>query len=88
MWDLWWTKRNLGRFSPSTSVFPANSHSNDYSTLVKMHAVLTIKQHALKMYGEMRIASYILDFGSIYKCIVVVMPWKFWPREHFSGPVD
>jgi hypothetical protein len=24
MWDLWWTKLALGRFSPSTSVSPAN----------------------------------------------------------------
>jgi hypothetical protein len=24
MWGLWWTKRHLGRFSPSTSVSPAN----------------------------------------------------------------
>jgi hypothetical protein len=27
MWDLWWTKWHWGRFSPSTSVSPANSHS-------------------------------------------------------------
>jgi hypothetical protein len=27
MWDLWWTKWHCGRFSPSTSVSPANSHS-------------------------------------------------------------
>jgi hypothetical protein len=30
MWDLWWKKWHWGRFSPSTSVFPANSHSTDY----------------------------------------------------------
>jgi hypothetical protein len=34
MWDLWWTKRHLGRFSPSTSVSPANSHSTDCSILI------------------------------------------------------
>jgi hypothetical protein len=32
MWDLWWTKWHWGRFSPSTSVSPANSHSTGYST--------------------------------------------------------
>jgi hypothetical protein len=34
MWDLWWTKRHLGRFSPGTSVFLAN-HSTNYSTLIR-----------------------------------------------------
>jgi hypothetical protein len=34
MWDLWWTKLNWGRFSPSTSVSPANSHFTDFSTLI------------------------------------------------------
>jgi hypothetical protein len=34
MRDLWWTKCHWGRFSPSTSVSPANSHSTDYSTLI------------------------------------------------------
>jgi hypothetical protein len=33
MWDLWWTKRHWGRFSPRTSVSPVN-HSTDYSTLI------------------------------------------------------
>jgi hypothetical protein len=33
-WDLWWTKWHLGRFSPSTSVSPANSHSTDCSTFI------------------------------------------------------
>jgi hypothetical protein len=31
---LWWTKWHWGRFSPSTSVSPANSHSTDCSTLI------------------------------------------------------
>jgi hypothetical protein len=34
MWDLWWTKWFWGRFFPSTSVFPANSHSTDCSTFI------------------------------------------------------
>jgi hypothetical protein len=34
MWDLWWTKWHGGRFSPSTLVSPANSHSTTYSTLI------------------------------------------------------
>jgi hypothetical protein len=33
MWDLWWTKRHWGRFSPSTLVSPAK-HFTDCSTLV------------------------------------------------------
>jgi hypothetical protein len=31
---MWETKWYWGRFSPSTSVSPANSHSTDYSTLI------------------------------------------------------
>jgi hypothetical protein len=34
MWDLWWTTRHWGRFSPSTSFSPANSHSTDSSALI------------------------------------------------------
>jgi hypothetical protein len=33
-WHLWWTKWHWGRFSPSTSVSPANSHSTNCSTLI------------------------------------------------------
>jgi hypothetical protein len=33
MWDLWWTKWRWGRFSPSTSVSPANLHSTNFSTI-------------------------------------------------------
>jgi hypothetical protein len=33
MWDLWWTKWLWGRFYPSTSVFPANLHSTNFSTI-------------------------------------------------------
>jgi hypothetical protein len=28
-WDLWWTKWRWSRFSPSTSVSPANLHSTN-----------------------------------------------------------
>jgi hypothetical protein len=34
MWGLWWTKWHWGRFSLSTSVSPANSHSTDCSTFI------------------------------------------------------
>jgi hypothetical protein len=34
MWDLWWTKWHWGKFSPSTSVSPANSHSTDCATFI------------------------------------------------------
>jgi hypothetical protein len=33
MWGLWWTKRHWGRFSPSTSVSPAN-HSTNVSIII------------------------------------------------------
>jgi hypothetical protein len=33
MWNFWWTKWHLGRFSPSISVSLANSHSTDSSTV-------------------------------------------------------
>jgi hypothetical protein len=34
MWGLCWTKRHWGRFSPSTSVFPANHHSTNFSIII------------------------------------------------------
>jgi hypothetical protein len=34
MWDLWWTKWHRGRFSPSTSVSTASSHSTDCFTVI------------------------------------------------------
>jgi hypothetical protein len=33
MWHLWWTKWRWGRFSPSTSVSPANLYSTNFSTI-------------------------------------------------------
>jgi hypothetical protein len=33
-WDLWWTKWHWGRFSSSTSVFPAYCDSTNYSILI------------------------------------------------------
>jgi hypothetical protein len=38
MWDLWWDKVALGRFSPSTSVSPAIVvRSTNYSTVTLMY---------------------------------------------------
>jgi hypothetical protein len=31
--DWWWRKWRWGRFSPSTSVSPANLHSTNFSTI-------------------------------------------------------
>jgi hypothetical protein len=31
---LWWTKRHWGRFSPSSSVSPANLHSTNLSIII------------------------------------------------------
>jgi hypothetical protein len=39
-WDLWWIKLRWGKFSPSTLVSRANSHSTDYSTFINYHPVL------------------------------------------------
>jgi hypothetical protein len=33
MWDWWWTSWRWGRFSPSTSVTPANLHSTNFFTI-------------------------------------------------------
>jgi hypothetical protein len=33
VWNLWWTKWRRGRFSPTTSVSPANLHSTNISTI-------------------------------------------------------
>jgi hypothetical protein len=32
MWDMWWKKWRWAKFSPSTSVSPANHHSTNFST--------------------------------------------------------
>jgi hypothetical protein len=34
MCDLWWTKWHWYRFSPTTSVYPANLHSTNCSTII------------------------------------------------------
>jgi hypothetical protein len=34
IWALWWTKRHWGRFSPSTSDYPANHHSTNFSITI------------------------------------------------------
>jgi hypothetical protein len=46
MWDLWWDKVALGRFSPSSSVSPAIVvRSTNYSTITLIH-------HSGKMYNR------------------------------------
>jgi hypothetical protein len=37
MWDLWWTKWRWCRFSPNTSVSPANLHSTNCSTITLIY---------------------------------------------------
>jgi hypothetical protein len=34
IWGLWLAKRHWGRFSPSTSVSPANHHSSNFSIII------------------------------------------------------
>jgi hypothetical protein len=45
MWDLWWTKWHWDRFSPSTSVSSANSHSTDCSTFIIIIIIIIIIYH-------------------------------------------
>jgi hypothetical protein len=45
MWDLWWDKEALGRFSPNTSVSSAVVRSTNYSTI-------TLIYHPGKMYNR------------------------------------
>jgi hypothetical protein len=45
MWDLWRTKWRWGRFSPSTSVYPANSHSTDCSKIIIITIIIIIIYH-------------------------------------------
>jgi hypothetical protein len=45
MWDLWWTKWRWDRFSPSTSVSPANLHSTtNCSTVTTIYHVRLVQQ--------------------------------------------
>jgi hypothetical protein len=37
LWDLWWTKWRWSTFSPSTSVSPANLHSNCSTIILIYH---------------------------------------------------
>jgi hypothetical protein len=46
MWDLWSTKWHWGRFSHSTSVSPAISHSIDCSTIIIIIYYLKLVQQA------------------------------------------
>jgi hypothetical protein len=47
MWDLWWTKWRWGRFSPNTSVSPANLHFTNFSTITIIYH-LGLEQKASK----------------------------------------
>jgi hypothetical protein len=57
MWDLWWDKVALGRFSPSTSVSPAIVvHSTNYSTITLIYhpGKCTIGQYVAAVLGLIR----------------------------------
>jgi hypothetical protein len=43
MWYLWWTKWRWGKFSPSTSDFPANLHSTNCSTITIIYHLGLVK---------------------------------------------
>jgi hypothetical protein len=47
MRDLWWTKWHWCRFSPSTSVSPANSHSTVCSTFTIIIIIIIINHPGL-----------------------------------------
>jgi hypothetical protein len=57
MWNFWLKKWHWGRFSPSTSVSPANYRSTDYSTLIISHPRL------IWTLGQL-VAAYQVDSGS------------------------
>jgi hypothetical protein len=44
MWDLWWTWWHWGKFSPNTSVSPANSHSTGCSTIIIIYHLGLVQQ--------------------------------------------
>jgi hypothetical protein len=44
MWNLWSPKWHWDRFSPSTSVAPANSHPTDFSTLIIIYRPELVQQ--------------------------------------------
>jgi hypothetical protein len=76
MWDLWLSTWHWGRFSPSTSVSPANSHSTDYSTLIIYHLGLayakywpkyqvhSVLPHPEKLKTKVKLYTCILYIGS------------------------
>jgi hypothetical protein len=49
-----------------------------------------IKHYAMKMYGEWRYSSTILDISSWWLCVVSFMPWLLYPQHpldrRLSGP--
>jgi hypothetical protein len=58
-WDLWWTEWRWGRFSPTTSISPANSHSTDCSIVIIIYH-LGLVQYAVPS-GLMRKMKYLLQ---------------------------
>jgi hypothetical protein len=44
MWDLWWTKWRWARFSPRTSLSPANLHSTNCSTIPMIYHLGLVQQ--------------------------------------------
>jgi hypothetical protein len=59
MWDLWWDKVALGRFSPSTSVSPAIVvRSTNYSTI-------TLIYYSGKMYNRPMCGRSIVTYTNL-----------------------
>jgi hypothetical protein len=76
MWDLWWTKWRLGRFSPSTSVFPANLHSTNFS-------IITITYHPVaaavpKVPSQNKKKSWLFQEKSSWIKCISIKNMEYW----------
>jgi hypothetical protein len=89
MWDLWWTKWRWGRFYPSTSVFPVNLHSANFSTITLTYhpgwynrplvaAVPKVPQNELKKKTRPRKVGCIRNFRTLLS-ILFPLPNKGYP---------
>jgi hypothetical protein len=78
MWDLWWTKWRWGRFSPSTSVSPANLHSTNFSTItITYHLGLLQQTSKWPQYPKSHRTNFIFNKQSSLKQVLPVYGMSF-----------
>jgi hypothetical protein len=74
MWDLWWIKWHWGRFSPSTSVSPANLHYTNCSTITIIYRVGLVQQ--ANSGGSTTKHNETLIIGDqFFPLLAIVIPW-------------